>query len=197
MLNTSSEKMGLASLKLARSSEQGISREDYWRSVQVSLLNAAGLAPLLSDSGSSIEISQRGMFLNYPLTPQVNLSFIVNESDTRSIGVSVVSEGRYEPSLQNALLKVSEECGSFADIGANAGFYSIAVGATNPDCQVIAFECNPAIREIFEQNVQLNGLQNIAIRSEALSDNTGEGVIHVPAFTGSGGLAPESSPRGR
>jgi FkbM family methyltransferase len=187
MLNISSELMGLASLKRARSSERGISREDYWRSVQASLSRAAGLAPLLSDSGSSIEISQRGMLLNYPLTPEVNLSFIVNESDTRSIGVTVVSEGRYEPRLQNALLKVSEECGSFADIGANAGFYSIAVAATNPHCQVLAFECNPAIREIFEQNVQLNGLQNITIRSEALSDNSGEAIFYVPAFTGSGG----------
>jgi hypothetical protein len=122
MLKTSRDLMDLASLKRARSSDRGISREDYWRSVQISLSRAAGLAPLLSDSGSSIEISQRGMLLHYPLTPEVNLSFIVNESDTRSIGVTVVSEGRYEPKLQTALLKVSKECKSFADIGANAGF---------------------------------------------------------------------------
>jgi hypothetical protein len=136
---------------------------------------------------SSLEISHRGMILHYPLTSKVNLDFILNETDTRSIGVTIVSEGRYEPRLQDALLKVSKQCRLFADIGANAGFYSIAVSATSADCQVLAFECNPAIREIFKRNVELNGLQNISIRSDALSDQTGEASFYVPAFTGSGG----------
>jgi hypothetical protein len=55
--------------------------------------------------------------LNYPITSTVELEFLVDGSDTRSIGVSVIAEGRYEPVLQEALVAISRECLLFAYIG--------------------------------------------------------------------------------
>jgi FkbM family methyltransferase len=112
---------------------------------------------------------------------------IVDGADMRSIGVSVIADGRYEPMLQEALLAVSKDCLLFADIGANAGFYSIAVRSTNPGCEVVSFECNPRVREIFIENIKLNELDKITIRQEALSDKSGQAILHVPVLTGSGG----------
>lgn len=164
-----------------------LSREDYWRFVQRAISSSSELASIVAASGSSLTFSNLGVILNYPITPTVELKFLVDGSDTRSIGVSVIADGRYEPVLQDALLAVSRECLLFADIGANVGFYSIAVRATNTSCEVIAFECNPGAREFFAENLKLNGLDNISIRPEALSDKAGEASFYVPAFTGSGG----------
>ena len=165
----------------------GVSREDYWRLVQDAISSASELGPLLRMSSSSIKISDTEVVLSYPLTPAVILDFVVDHSDTRSIGVSVISDGRYEPLLQEALLRVALGCKLFADIGANAGFYSMAVRATNPTCSVVAFESNPEMVKVLSMNIERNGLDGIAIRSEALSDSFGEADFHVPAFTGSGG----------
>jgi FkbM family methyltransferase len=172
--------------KLARISSQ-LSREEYWGLVQQSIFSASELSSIVASSDSTVEISKLGVVLNYPITRTVNIKLIVDGSDMRSIGVSVIADGRYEPLLQEALLAVSKDCSLFADIGANAGFYSIAVRSTNPDCEVISFECNPRVREVFLENIKLNGLDKISIRKEALSDKTGEASLHVPAFTGSGG----------
>lgn len=155
--------------------------------VQAEIFGFSGLSSLLAESGSSLTVSDIGTTLNYPITPKVSLTFVLDGSDTRSIGVSVIAEGRYEPLLQEALLAVASECSSFADVGANVGFYSIAVRATNPSCDVIAFECNPKVREHFAKNIELNGLDSISVRPEALSDRFEDADFYVPAFTGSGG----------
>jgi FkbM family methyltransferase len=179
----------MKNVESARASQmrEALSREDYWRFVQGTISSASELSSIVADSGSSLTVSNLGVVLNYPITSAAELKFFVDGSDTRSIGVSVLAEGRYEPVLQEALLAVSRECSLFADIGANVGFYSVAVRATNTSCGVIAFECNPGVRELFAENVKLNGLDNISIRPEALSDKAGEATFYVPAFTGSGG----------
>lgn len=179
----------LKNLKAAKASKirKYLSREDYWRFVQRAISSTSELTSIVAESSSSLTVSNLGVILNYPITSTVELKFFVDGSDTRSIGVSIIAEGRYEPVLQEALVAIARECLLFADIGANVGFYSIAVRATNPSCEVIAFECNPGVRELFAENVKLNGLDKISIRPEALSDKAGEATFYVPAFTGSGG----------
>jgi FkbM family methyltransferase len=164
-----------------------IPREDYWQLVRSSLASASKLSKLLESSGAYLKISSSGTVLSYPLTPSTDVDFIVDSEDTRSIGVSVVSDGPYEPLLQKALLEISRDCKLFIDVGANAGFYSISVRATSKKCNVVAFECNPDIRNLFLRNIQLNSISGIEVRSEALAESPGKADFHVPAFTGSGG----------
>ena len=176
----------LITLKMDRESGK-LSREQYWRQVQTSLTGIENLAPLLEYSNSTLTVERQGVILNYPITPDKEIRFFVDVNDTRSIGVSVISEGRYEPLLESTLLEISRGCSGFADIGANAGFYAISVGVTNPDCNVWAFECNPEIRGYLLRNIQLNGLSQIHVRPEGVSDFPSEAELFVPAFTGSGG----------
>jgi FkbM family methyltransferase len=164
-----------------------ITREDYWRLVQGSISSASQLSKLLEASGARLTITSRGTLLNYPIDAATEVCFLVDSEDTRSIGISVVSEGRYEPVLEHALLEISKDCKLFVDIGANAGFYSIAVRATSANCKVLAFECNPDVRLLFLRNVELNSISGIKVRSEALAETAGEAEFYVPAFTGSGG----------
>lgn len=179
-------RMDLQAAKVSRENGK-LSREDYWGLVKTAISSALELSSVVAASDSTLTVSEIGMVLNYPITPHVKLKLFVDGSDTRSIGVSVIAEGRYEPVIQKALLAVSQDCLLFADIGANVGFYSLAVRATNPSCEVIAFECNPEARVLFNKNIKLNGLDNITIRAEALSNKTGDASFHVPSFTGSGG----------
>jgi len=176
----------LSQAKAARDSGS-IDRNDYWRLVQSTISSTSQLSNLLKVSGSCLKISSEGIVLNYPLTQNRKIEFFVDSEDTRSIGVSVVSEGRYEPILEKALLEVSLDCRLFCDVGANAGFYSIAVRATNTLCKVLAFECNPEIRSRLWKNIELNNMTGIDVRSEALAEYSGEADFYVPAFTGSGG----------
>ncbi len=164
-----------------------LSREDYWGLVKASISSASELSVNLTESGSSLTVSDIGVILNYPITPTEIIKLVVDAKDTRSIGVSILSGGRYEPVLQETLLAVSSECLTFADIGANVGFYSVAIRATNPACNVIAFECNPKVTDLFIQNININGIDNITIHPVALSDKSERAKFYVPAFTGSGG----------
>ena len=167
--------------------EGKLSREDYWRLVKTSISSASELSVNLAESGSSLTVSDLGVILNYPITPKEIIKLYVDAKDTRSIGVSIISGGRYEPVLQETLLAVASECLTFADIGANVGFYSIAVRATNPSCNVVAFECNPNVTELFVGNIRINGIDGISIHAVALSDSFEKAEFYVPAFTGSGG----------
>lgn len=164
-----------------------LTREDYWRLVQGSISSASGLSAILAESGSSITVSELGIILKYPITPTQSVKFFLDAEDTRSIGTSIVAGGRYEPVLQEALLKVSTQSKTFIDVGANVGFYSISVRATNPTCNVIAFECNPKVANLFIENIEINEIDNITIYPLALSDKSEKAEFYVPAFTGSGG----------
>ena len=83
--------------------------------------------------------------------------------------------GDYEASSARtiaALLNPGDLC---VDAGANVGFFSLlmatGVGAGGA---VWAFEPAPGTRERLAQNVRLNGLTNVTVRSEALSNVDGE-----------------------
>lgn len=86
----------------------------------------------------------------------------------------------FEPhEVQVAGLVVSEG-DTVIDVGANLGLYSILVsGWISSSGRIHAFEPNPDMCSLLAENVRLNGLTNIEINSLAVSDNVGEGVLHV------------------
>lgn len=87
---------------------------------------------------------------------------------------------------------------TFIDIGANEGHFSLLashlVGQTG---KVIAFEPNPAPREVFRRMLERNGISNIAVRSVGLGDaratlslkspkvNSGEASFGKPVYADS------------
>ena len=109
----------LKSVKAAKASEirKSLSKEDYWIFVQRAISSASELTSIVAESSSSLTVSNLGVILNYPITSTVELEFFVDGSDTRSIGVSVIAEGRYGPVLQEALVAISRECSLFATLG--------------------------------------------------------------------------------
>lgn len=67
------------------------------------------------------------------------------------------------------------------DGGANVGLYSVAACASDPDCTVVAFEPVAENRERLAAHLELNGFADrCQVRSEALSDHPGKGMLHIP-----------------
>jgi FkbM family methyltransferase len=60
------------------------------------------------------------------------------------------------------------------DVGANAGIYSLAALAVNPDLAVHAFEVTPEIAARLRQTAALNGLQNLRVHELAVYRTTGQ-----------------------
>jgi len=90
----------------------------------------------------------------------------------------VVSEiirrsGTYEPIETQLMISSLNEGGIFVDVGANIGWYTIIaskiVGQTG---NVLAFEPDPTNFELLKKNCALNGLKNVELINQALSDKS-------------------------
>lgn len=68
------------------------------------------------------------------------------------------------------------------DVGANAGSFSVRLGAAAPKgSEVHAFEPNPKMRSRLLTNLSLNDLKLVEVHNCAISDAFGEAILHMPA----------------
>jgi len=71
--------------------------------------------------------------------------------------------------------------GAVVDVGANTGFYTLLAAVARPGSVLWAFEPDPQVRPILEENVRLNHLTGRAILfAEALSDRPGVASLYLP-----------------
>ena len=61
----------------------------------------------------------------------------------------------------------------FIDCGANQGFYTIPIAASNPDCVVYAFEPSLQEMEYLNKNIELNNFQNVKTFDLGIGDVEG------------------------
>jgi FkbM family methyltransferase len=71
--------------------------------------------------------------------------------------------------------------GEFVDVGAHIGIYTVAAAlALRGRGRVLAFEPNPAARRQLEENVGINGCDNVLVRGHAVADTVGDALLHLP-----------------
>jgi FkbM family methyltransferase len=70
--------------------------------------------------------------------------------------------------------KLVMRCGSFIDIGANTGYYTLLAATKNPSITAFAFEPAAAPYYYLTQNIRINRLRNAEALALALSDSVGE-----------------------
>ena len=82
---------------------------------------------------------------------------------------------------EEAFLRIKpEEGGAVFDVGANIGTYTLRYARiVGPKGRVVAFEPVPDNRRILSWNVNLNNLQNVTVRSEALGDFDGKARLNL------------------
>jgi FkbM family methyltransferase len=98
----------------------------------------------------------------------------------------------YEPGATDAVLRFLEPGGIFADIGANAGYFTVLaalrVGASG---HVYAFEPNPGVRQQLRRHVDLNAVRDhVTIADVALGDRDEDDVqLFVSCWPENDGIA--------
>jgi len=108
----------------------------------------SGLRPLL--------VSPEGLFIKTELG--FFLKFDPSRFSSKLWGVE--KTGRWEEETVSYCCNEMRQGGTFFDIGANVGFYSLSVASVVPGCYVHAFEPVKENLELLEANVRTSGLQN-------------------------------------
>jgi FkbM family methyltransferase len=91
------------------------------------------------------------------------------------LGQYVYLTGHYEPDTARIIADLLRPGDVFIDVGANSGFFTLLaakrVGASG---QVHSFEPLPVMRQRLQENLALNGFQNVTLHDVALSNARGE-----------------------
>ena len=92
----------------------------------------------------------------------------------------------YEPAKQSFLEAMCPEGGTVIDGGAHIGLFSVVMArAVGPAGRVLAFEPTPDSRAVLYRTLELNGLDNVTVRSSALSSSSGTAIFHATGDPGS------------
>ncbi len=104
---------------------------------------------------------------------------------------------RYEDPIRSYIEKTLKAGGTFLDIGANVGYYTvIAAGRVTPTGRVFSFEPEEANFSVLKKNVELNHLSNVTLEQVAVADQGGGGVMYLnPLNEGGHSLVPMDSYR--
>ena len=87
----------------------------------------------------------------------------------------------YDPEERAQITRHLRSGFSFADIGANAGFYSLLVKALCPDARIIAFEPNADYFEHLSFNVRANQFKDFSVLRAAVGGEEGTTRFYIDA----------------
>jgi FkbM family methyltransferase len=166
-----------------------ITREKYWAELRDRMRVITDLVQVAQRENLTFEISAAGAQVLIPVENNgIKIRMILDVEDIRSVPFTVIAEGPYEQFQAKILVTLGKSAESFFDIGANMGFYSLALASINPALQVKSFEPQPEVYFKFSTNVSLNQLEpQIKIYNYGLGSKEDKLKMYIPAFTGSGG----------
>ncbi len=97
--------------------------------------------------------------------------------------------GTYEPAQTAAFMEHVDEGGTFLDIGAHAGYYTL-LGArqVGPRGHVWSFEPSPRNARYLKAHVRINRLANVRVEERAVSNRVGTARFGGGTGTGTGRL---------
>lgn len=105
--------------------------------------------------------------------------------------------GYYERRITDLVIQTLGSGDTFVDVGANVGYYTVIAGVlVGSGGGVHSFEPIPAIYEALQENVTLNGLDNVRLNRAALFEKEEELEIYLPgeANNGWGSMVKRPSP---
>lgn len=79
----------------------------------------------------------------------------------------------YEPLTAWLLNRLAASSQLFVDAGANIGYHTLRLAAARPDLEIVAFEPNPKLHAMLEENLDANRLARVKAEPIALSDHAG------------------------
>jgi FkbM family methyltransferase len=96
-----------------------------------------------------------------------------------AVEVGIIRRGMFEPETVSAFAALLAPGMTVMDIGANVGqFTLVAAGRVGPNGCVHAFEPTPELAAHILSNLELNGLENVAVNEIAVSEVAGRAMLH-------------------
>ena len=166
-----------------------VTREQFWTAVQNDV-QAIQNMQLVNSTQIEMRVTRDELLIVYTLIDcATTVTMLLQPADLRSAPMTILSEGHYELLQEDLIVELGRASKTLIDVGANIGFYSAACARANPSLSVFAFEPNPELSDVFLRNMDLNGVaRQVKLHTVALSESrSGDGQLHVPPHTGSGG----------
>lgn len=144
---------------------------------------------------AAINISEDGVVFQLR-NPSITMR--CTPGDQRHVAMTNFNFGQYESHEFDAVACLAKACGVIFDIGANTGFYSLALGKRFPASTIYAFEPIPATYGELVRNLELNDVNNVITHNFGLSDRCSAQPFYfdasVPGATSGAPLGPEFGP---
>ena len=98
-----------------------------------------------------------------------------------NVDLGIIRQGTIEPETVHAFAALLAPGMTVLDVGANVGLFTlVAAHRVGPTGRVHAFEPTPELAAHIVRNLELNGLENIAVNPIAISDTLGHATLHMP-----------------
>jgi len=169
-----------------------ISRELRWSYIQRYLLEFTDFLRRNHCRDVGFEIIEDQVILAFQITNSkpVRIKMVMSLNEIRGVPFITLAEGEYEPLITKVMLELSIYSSHFLDVGANMGYYALALSTNNQNLKVEAFEPLEKMQEILRFNLKLNNLEkSINIHEYGLGNENFVTQIFVPKFTGSSGAS--------
>lgn len=113
----------------------------------------------------------------FPFEQNISSSRIIATNGRCGVSALINSQGLYNYNNMNLLKMLTARDGSiFFDVGANIGAFTL-VASEQRQCRVFAFEPHPKTFRRLQDNVALNGRDNVTLVNAALSNHDGTAVL--------------------
>ena len=109
----------------------------------------------------------------------------INACSEENIGRSIATQGVYDLSVTEAIMRLTDTDDTALDVGANIGYMSLVLAlSAGPRGRVFCFEPNPDLLPRLHANVnswKTLPIAPIEVKTIALSDRDGQGYLGFPA----------------
>ena len=113
-------------------------------------------------------------FINGPIKLNFGKFFFYSYPQRKNYSRSLLSKVNLHDEREiNFFIKNIDNNSVFIDCGANQGFYTIPIAASNKNCKIIAFEPSVQEMEYLNQNISLNNIVNIQTSYLGIGDKEG------------------------
>jgi FkbM family methyltransferase len=85
----------------------------------------------------------------------------------------------YEPLTAALMASLARTTSLFVDAGSNIGVHALRLAAARPEMDIVAFEPNPRLHALLQDNVRANGFRNVTAEPVALSDREGVAPLYL------------------
>lgn len=171
------------------------SKQDYIEQIHERHAQLFDYSGFIADTDvESIRILPEGIAVR---SRSQQIELFLDPVDQHLVPYTLMNFHAYEEAETEFLKSVTEPDWTILDIGANCGWYALALARKFPRIEIHAFEPIPNTNRILSRNIDLNGFKNIHTHLLGLSDQEATlEFLYTPGCSGATSLTLAGQPTG-